>query len=414
MADPISLTHAPQSATPAPRPALAGWLAQTNEVTRLFLGASQIPGLINLAGGLPDASVWPVEELAEIAGRVVREDPALTLAYSPIEGLAVLRDAIAARFSTGGLLLTRDNILITTGGMHALELIGKVLVDPGQTIAAQSPAYLGALDAWRPRMPRYRPLHLARDPDLVAGMAGAQFAYTVPNFSNPTGRLVPLEQRRALVEAAHATGTWLVEDDPYGTLYYDGTRLPRLIELAAGEGAYDGPVIYLGTVSKELAPGLRLGWVIAAPEMVQALVLAKQGSDMSTSGLCQMILLRALQAGLLERVLPGILSLYSSRRDALLAAMDEHLSDLFTWTPPEGGMFVWARARDPRMDTDRLLRLALDHGTCVSPSSVFDPEGLDHGAIRVNFTLNPPEKLAEGVRRLAEAARATLAEGIAA
>lgn len=414
MADPISLTLAPQSDASAPRPALAGWLAETNEVTRLFLGASQIPGLINLAGGLPDASTWPVEELAQIAGDVVRDAPNLTLAYSPIEGLADLRDAIAARFSVNGLRLTRDNVLITTGGMQALELIGKVLVDQGQTIAAQSPAYLGALDAWRPRVPQYRPLHLGRNPDLVAGLRGAQFAYTVPNFSNPTGRLVPLEQRRALVDAARTTGTWLVEDDPYGALYYDGARLPRMIELAAGTGAYDGPVIYLGTVSKELAPGLRLGWVIAAPEMIQALVLAKQGSDMSTSGLCQMILLRALQAGLPERVLPGILSLYASRRDALLAAMDAHLSDLFTWSRPEGGMFVWARARDPRLDTDRLLRMALAHGTCVTPSSVFDPEGLDHGAIRLNFTLNPPEKLVEGVRRLAEAARATLAEGKAA
>lgn len=422
MADPISLNLAPQSPTratiPAPRPALAGWLAETNEVTRLFLGASQIPGLINLAGGLPDASTWPVEELAEIAGRVVRETPELTLAYSPIEGLADLRDAIAARFSVNGLKLSRENVLITTGGMQALELIGKVLVDPGQTIAAQSPAYLGALDAWRPRVPQYRPLHLGREPDLVAGLRGAQFAYTVPNFSNPTGRLVPLEQRRALVAAAETTGTWLVEDDPYGTLYYDGARLPRLIELAAqgseGAGAYDGPVIYLGTVSKELAPGLRLGWVIAAPEMIQALVLAKQGSDMSTSGLCQMILLRALQAGVLDRVLPGILSLYAGRRDALLAAMDAHLSELFTWARPEGGMFVWARARDPRLDTDRLLRVALQHGTCVTPSSVFDPEGLDHGAIRVNFTLNPPEKLLEGVRRLAEATRAALSEEKAA
>lgn len=408
MVDPISLNQTPQ------RPGFARWMSDTNEVTRLFLGASQIPGLINLAGGLPDASVWPVEELAGLAADAVRETPELALAYSPIEGIGALRDAIAERFGVNGLQLTRENVLFTTGGMQALELIGKVLVDPGQVVAAQSPAYLGALDAWRPRMPRYRPLHLARDPDLTAGLRGAQFAYTVPNFSNPTGRLVPLEQRRALVAAAQSTGTWLVEDDPYGALYYDGARLPRMIELAAGEGPYNGPVIYLGTVSKELAPGLRLGWVIAAPEMIQALVLAKQGSDMSTSGLCQGILLRALQSGLTERVLPGILSLYGARRDALLAAMDAHLSDLFTWTRPEGGMFVWARARDQRLDTDRLLRLALEHGTCVTPSSVFDPEGLDHGAIRVNFTLNPPEKLDEGVRRLADATRAALAEGKAA
>ncbi|MFT4012207.1 MAG: PLP-dependent aminotransferase family protein [Paracoccus sp. (in: a-proteobacteria)] len=420
MTDPVTLARETFPSESAPRAPLASWLGQTNEVTRLFLSAGQIPGLINLAGGLPDPSVWPVEELADLAASVIRETPAQALAYSPIEGLADLRDEIARRFSTGGLRLDRGNVLITTGGMQALELLGKVLLDPVQparraTIAAQSPAYLGALDAWRPRHPDYRPMRLDRaDCDMRAAMEGAQFAYVVPNFSNPTGRLVPEAQRHALVAAATASGCWLVEDDPYGALYYDGARLPRLLELAAGPGPYDGPGIYLGTVSKELAPGLRIGWVIAAPEMIQALTLAKQGSDMSTSGLCQMIYLRALQQGLTERVLPGILSLYADRRDALLDAMGRHLSDLFTWERPKGGMFVWASARDPRLDTDRLLALALEHGTCVTPSSVFDPEGLDRRAIRVNFTLNAPPELDEGVRRLARAARAALAQEEAA
>jgi len=400
-------------ATRAPRPAFAHWLSDTNDVTQTFLSAGQIPGLINMAGGLPDPSTWPVAELAELARRAVADQPGDALAYPPIEGLPALRDRIAAKFSAPGLVLTRDNVLITTGGMQGLDLIGKVLVDAGQVIAAQSPAYLGALDAWKPRRPLYRPMRL-EDPDFAAEVAlgGAQFGYTVPNFSNPTGRLVGLAQRRALVAAAQTTGTWLVEDDPYGTLYYDSAPLPRMLTLAgAGAEPYDGPVVYLGTLSKELAPGLRVGWVIAAPAMIRALITAKQGSDMSTPGLSQRITLDALAAGLIDRVLPATLALYRARRDALCAAMAEHLGDLYDWDPPSGGMFVWATARSASLNTDHLLRMALQHGVCITPSSVFDPEGLNRRAIRINFTLNDAAKLTEGVRRLAAATRALLAVG---
>jgi 2-aminoadipate transaminase len=396
------------------RPAFASWLDDTNDVTQTFLSAGQIPDLINMAGGLPEPSTWPVEDLAHLAADVIRRDPHAALAYSPIEGLPALRDAIARRFSTNGLVLTRENVLVTTGGMQALDLLGKALLEEGGVIAAQSPAYLGALDAWRPRRPTYRPMRFgSNDLDLGAAFAGAQFAYTVPNFSNPTGRLVGLAERRALIDAAETSGTWLVEDDPYGTLYFDTAPLPRMLELsgAGHSGPYDGPVVYLGTLSKELAPGFRLGWVIAAPEMIRALTTAKQGSDMCTSGLCQMMLVRAFEEGLTDRVLPQILSVYRERRDALLDAMQQHLSNLLEWDVPSGGMFVWATARDERLDTDRLLRQALSHGVCITPSSVFDPAGTDRRSIRINFTLNPADRLHEGTRRLAKAIRSTLGDG---
>jgi 2-aminoadipate transaminase len=390
------------------RPAFAAWLSDTNDVTQIFLSAGQIPGLINMAGGLPDPATWPITDLAELARAAVADYPRDALAYAPIEGLPALRDMIAARFSAPGLGLSRENVMITTGGMQALDLLGKVLVDDGQVIAAQSPAYLGALDAWKPRRPTYRPMRLEGNEFAPeAALQGAQFAYTVPNFSNPTGRLVSLDQRRSLVAAAQATGTWLIEDDPYGTLYYDGTPLPRMLTLAGG-APYDGPVVYLGTLSKELAPGLRVGWVIAAPGMIRALVTAKQGSDMSTPGLSQRITLDAFASGLTDRVLPATLSLYRARRDALCAAMTEHLGDLYDWDTPSGGMFVWATARDSNMNTDHLLRVALKHGVCITPSSVFDPEGQNRRAIRINFTLNDGAKLTEGVKRLALATRAAL------
>lgn len=395
-----------------PRPQFARWLGQTNDVTQVFLAASQIPGLINLAGGLPEPGTWPVAELAELARTAVADHPIEALGYSPIDGLPALRDLIAQRFSTPDLHLSRENVLITTGGMQALELIGKVLLEPGGTIASQSPAYLGALDAWRPHAPTYKAMNLAaNDFDPQAALAGAQFAYTVPNFSNPTGRLVGTEQRRDLIAAAEATGTWLIEDDPYGTLYYDAPPLPRMLSLWAERhpGAYHGPVIYLGTVSKEIAPGLRIGWVIAAPEMIRALTAAKQGSDMCSSGLCQRIAHDTIASGLAERILPGILDTYRTRRDALCAAMSAHLPELFDWEVPSGGMFVWAVAKDARLDTDQLLKTGLDHGVCISPSSVFDPKGSYRRAIRLNFTLNPPENLLEGTKRLEKATRALLA-----
>ena len=411
-----NVTEQPTLASPrdeVTRPAFARWLGSTNDVTRMFLAAGRVPGLINLAGGLPAPEIYPVAELGEMARQAVLERPLDALNYPPIEGLPELREAIAARFSAPGLRLERDNVLITTGGMQALDLLGKVLLDEGGLIAVQAPTYLGALDAWRPRAPIFRPFFLERNSfEACAALSGAQFAYTVPNFSNPTGRLVGVEQRTRLVRAAHGTGTWLVEDDPYGTLYYDTAPLPRMLSLSGAltgdRRPYDGPLVYMGTLSKEVVPGLRVGWVIAARAMIEALTVAKQGSDMATSGLSQLLASRALACELPERTLPTILRLYRSRRDALCAAMDEHLTAWFDWQVPVGGMFVWAVARDPAMDTERLLERALEAGVCVAPGSVFDPEGQDRRAIRLNFTLNPPETLDEGIRRLAKAARAML------
>lgn len=394
------------------RPAFARWLGTTNDITRTFLSAGRIPGLINMAGGLPAPETYPAAELAALAKRAIERHPQDTLGYGPVEGLPELRDALAARFGNPELRLGRENVLVTSSGMQGLDLIGKVLLEEGGLIAGQFPTYLGALDAWRPRNPTFRDLVLERPGyDPVASLAGARFAYTVPNFSNPTGRLVGQSIRQALVDAAHRSGTWLVEDDPYGGLHYDGERLPRIIQLSGrkrpGQG-YDGPVVYMGTLSKEIAPGLRVGWVVAAPEMIEALTVAKQGSDMCTSGVTQRIALGALEGGLIDRLQPLVVSLYRERRDALCAALSEHLAEWFDWEVPVGGMFVWAVARDPSLDTDRLLPLALQAGVCIAPSSAFDASGRNRHAMRVNFTLNPPDRLAEGVKRLATALRALL------
>jgi len=389
------------------RTVFASWLDTTNEITRTFLAAGKIPGLINLAGGLPASELLPANQLAGIAERAIREHPVDTLGYGPIEGLADLRVALATKFSNSQLSLSQENILVTTSGMQALDLLGKVFLDEGDLVASQFPTYLGALDAWRPRQPRIRNMQVdAPGFDPIAAFDGAKFAYSVPNFSNPTGRQVSEPVRKTLVDAAHATGIWLVEDDPYGTLIYDGQLPPRLLELSGNVDrgkTYNGPVIYLGTVSKQIAPGLRIGWIIAAPEIIEALTLAKQGSDMCTSGLNQRIVLEAIESGLIESLQTRAIPLYRERRDAMCNALAKYLSEWFEWDVPVGGMFVWVRARDERLDTDELLRFAMQSAVCVSPSSVFDSNGSYRQALRLNFTLNSPKTIAEGVRRLAEA-----------
>lgn len=396
-------------------PRFADWTRDTNEMTRVFLAASRIPDMINLAGGLPASEVFPAEEIADIAARGIREHATSVLGYGPVEGLPELRDAIAARFSTPDLRLARENVLVVTSGMQGLDLIGKTLLNIGDRMVGQFPTYLGALDTWRPREPEFVNMDL-QDPALdVAGIfKGAKFVYTVPNFSNPTGIQVETPMREALVDAAHQTGTWLVEDDPYGTLCYVDEMPPRLIDLSAryqASGIYEGPVLYMGTMSKELAPGLRIGWVIAAPGMIEGLVKAKQGSDMCTSGVTQLIALGALEEGLTEKIHPRVIALYRERRDALCAAMDRHVSKWLEWEVPVGGMFVWARARDQRLNTDKLLDYAMERKVCISPSSVFDSAGEHRSAMRINFTHNPAEKLEEGIGRLADALAAMEADG---
>jgi 2-aminoadipate transaminase len=359
---------------------------------------------------LPDPATYPAEELANIAANAIHGYPAETLGYGPIEGLTDLRMLIAQRYSTPLMTLSKSNVLITTSGMQGLDLVGKALLDKGDLVAGQFPTYLGALDAWRPRQPQFRNMDLtSADCDPFAAMNAAKFAYTVPNFSNPTGRLVGAEMRSTLVDAANQTGAWLIEDDPYGSLNYEGPLPPNALEIAMRCGD-TGPVVYLGTMSKLISPGLRVGWVIAAPQMIEALTLAKQGSDLCTSGITQRIACEVLKSGIIETRQPTIAAHYRSRRDALCAAMSEHLSDWFEWEVPAGGMFIWAKARDPRINTDRLFEIGLEEKVCISPSSVFDANGDDCTGMRINFTLNAEDRLVEAVRRLARSVERLLKE----
>ena len=401
------------------RPHYASWLGATNNITQQFLAIGGIADIISLAGGLPAAELYPVEEIREASDRALTRWGSHALEYGPVEGFPALRQAIAERMSdaTGGVF-GAENVLITSGAAQGLDLIGKLFIDRGDLAIVQHPTYLGALDAWRPRQPHYEKLTWDLDDlDFHARLKAAKFVYAVPNYSNPTGVLVPEDARERLLGQVADAGTWLVEDDPYLPLQLDGKAGRSMLAMHAAprrRKRYDGPVIYLGTLSKSIVPGLRVGWIIAPADLVQALALAKQSSDLSSSMLTHVIALALLESGFENGHVQKTVAAYRQRRDALMQAAAIHLSQWFEWDTPPGGMFAWLSARSQGgralIDTDRLYHYALAQKVAFVPSSVFDFEGKLNSAMRVNFTRSSPEAIGEGIARLRRAVERYLAE----
>ncbi len=405
------MNRADRTARPA-RPELANWLRSTNNVTQQFMSIGGRTDFVSLAGGLPAAELFPVDAVRDAAERALARWGSRALDYGPVEGFPALREAIAHRMSTSaGRTFGVENVLVTTGAMQGLELLGKVFLDRGDLAVVQFPTYLGALDAWRPREATYEKLtwELER-PGFDEALRRTKFVYAVPNYSNPTGALVAQADRLRLLEKVMAAATWLIEDDPYLPLQLDGRPGPSMLALHAAmtsSGAYEGPVIYLSTLSKSVVPGLRVGWVVAEASLVQALTVAKQSADLSGSMFTHAVALEFIESGFEALHVPKLLQVYRERRDALLGAASEHLSQWFEWESPPGGMFVWMRARPsvdaPPVDTSKLYSFALEEKVAFVPSSVFDFEGKLTTAMRLNFTRSSPEVIVEGVHRLRRA-----------
>jgi len=386
------------------RPATANWLSSSNNISQQFLAFGGRNDVVSLAGGLPAAELYPVEAIQAAARLALETHGSAVLEYGAVEGFLPLRELIAERMSrqTGGSF-TAANVLLTTGAMQGLDLIGKVLLDRDDLVVTQSPTYLGALDAWRPRTPSYRKLDWAcTDASSDAVLPDAKFVYVVPNFSNPTGVLVPQDQRAALLRKVVDAGTWLIEDDPYHSIALDGPTGANIIELYVRDnpGPYSGPVIYLGTVSKSIVPGLRVGWMIAEPNMIQNFALAKQSSDMSSSVLTQAITFELLATPFEGEHRAQMVETYRERRDVLCREAAARLGKWFEWSVPVGGMFVWMRSKGQLIDTTELYRFAVEEKVAFVPSVVFDFADDDRFAMRLNFTRSSPELLVEGVRRL--------------
>jgi 2-aminoadipate transaminase len=371
---------------------------------REILKITERPGIVSLAGGLPSADTFPVATLQEATARVLRDQPREALQYAASEGHGPLREWLADDLATQGLHCDASQVLITTGSQQGLDLVGKVLIDPGSTVAVESPTYLGALQAFAPYEPDFVALEGDDDGPLpagldaaVAGSHAARFVYLLPNFQNPTGRCVGAARRLALVARAAALGLPIVEDNPYGDLWFDAPPPPPLAASAGvGEG---GGAVYLGSFSKVLAPGLRLGYVVAPKAIYPKLLQAKQAADLHTPGFNQRIVFEVIKDGFLREHVPTIRARYKLQRDAMSAALDRCMPPGCHWQVPVGGMFFWLTLPG-HIDATALLPAAVDAGMAFVPGTAFFPQGGHANTLRLSFVTAAPAQIETAVAAL--------------
>ena len=380
-----------------------------SSAVRELLKLTEQPDVISFGGGLPAPEVFPVAEFKQAAQRILTEQGPRALQYSTTEGYRPLREMIARHATRYGIVVEPENILLTSGSQQALDLIGKIFINPGDCILVDRPTYLGALQAWNAYQAEYIDVPMDDDgmriEDLQAALrAGPKFIYALPNFQNPTGVTLSLERREALIRLADQYGVPILEDDPYGQLRYEGKNLPSLVTLD-GEfqgnhtAAYTGNVIYLSTSSKILAPGLRLGWVIAPVEVIERLVQAKQGADLHTSTFIQILAYEVAHGGFLDQHVQTIRSIYRTRRDTMLSAMERHFPPGVTWTKPHGGLFLWVTF-PAHVDAADVLRAAITEKVAFVPGASFHADSSGNNTARFNFSSAPPEIIEEGIGRL--------------
>jgi len=382
----------------------------TSSAIREILKVTERPEVISFTGGLPAPSTFPTERMRAASDRILRDAPAAALQYSATEGYLPLREWIAARHSGpgahGNVRIRPTQVLITTGSQQALDLLGKVLVCPQSPVLVETPTYLGALQSFSLYEPRYVQVPTddaglipsALTPDLTAG---ARLLYAQPNFQNPTGRRLAVERRRALAAFAQQAPFPVIEDDPYGALDYRGEPLPTMLSMAPDH------IVHLGSFSKVLAPGLRVGYIIAPEELHFKLVQAKQATDLHTPSFTQRIVHEVVKDGFLDTHVPTIRALYRDQCAAMLAALARYMPEGVTWNEPEGGMFVWVQV-PAAIDTMRLLEEAIAQHVAFVPGAPFFANEAQHNTLRLSFVTVPPEKIDAGIAKLAALVRARI------
>jgi 2-aminoadipate transaminase len=369
---------------------------------RELLKMTQNSDIISFAGGLPAPETFPIEEFKKACLHVLVTQGAEALQYGPTDGYGPLKQCLAEKMRCYGVPAEPENILLTNGSQQALDLIGKLFIDPGDTVLTESPTYLGALQAFNAYQPSYVTVPLDDDGmqvdrlESVLAANKVKFIYVLPNFHNPAGTTLSRERRLKLVELAARYGVFIVEDDPYGELRFEGENLVPLVVL------HKENVLYLSTFSKTLSPGIRLGWIVAPEQVITRLIQAKQGTDLQTSTFLQMVVYEICQQGFLHEHVRSIRRLYRERRDVMLAAMERHFPAGVTWTRPQGGLFLWVRLPE-HVDATEFLKVALQEKVAFVPGKAFHAEGGGHNTMRVNFSNAQPEMIEEGVRRLGHA-----------
>ena len=380
-----------------------------SSVIRELLKLTEQPDIISFAGGLPAPEVFPVQKFQEACNYVLENLGPKALQYGATEGYSPLREMIARHTGRYSVQVTADNIMITSGSQQALDFIGRLFLNRGDYIVVESPTYLGALQAWNAYGAQYISVPSDENGMIVdelehALRIGPKFIYVLPNFQNPSGTTMSLERRKKLIEIADRYGVPIIEDDPYGQLRYDGDHLPSVVSLDSqyrneNNGQYSGNVIYMSTFSKLLAPGLRLAWVIAPPEVIRRLVMMKQAADLHTSTFIQIVAHEVAKGGFLDEHVKIIRATYKERRDVMLETMDEIWPSEVRWTRPEGGMFLWGILPE-KMDTAELFKRAIEKKVAFVPGASFHPTGGGHNTMRLNFSYTDPDTTREGITRL--------------
>jgi 2-aminoadipate transaminase len=385
---------------------------QSSAVREILKITSQ-PDVISFAGGMPAPELFPLKEIEDACVKVLREHGPKALQYSLSEGYVPLREFIVKKMGRYGIVANVDNVLITTGSQQALDLVSKVLVDPGDVIIVEAPTFVGALQAFMAYQASYASVPLDDDGMLVDVLeqkiveTHPKFMYVLPNFQNPGGVTLSRERRQRLVSLARQYGVPILEDDPYGELRFEGENIEPLVVISARQngqhsGYFEGDVIYMSTFSKTLSPGLRLGWVVAPVEVVQKLVQAKQGADLHTSTFDQMMAYEVMANGFLDEHVLEIREVYRRRRDAMLAAMDEHFPDGVAWTRPQGGLFLWVKLPEG-VDSLDLINEAVGQKVAFVPGTAFYADGRGHDALRLTFATCSEDMIDEGIKRLGNA-----------
>lgn len=375
-------------------------------VIRETLKVVSQPGMVSLAGGIPAPESFPLGIIDELSRRVVSVYGPQALQYDLTEGFVPLREALSVHLQRTGIRAAADEIIIGSGSQGFLDAIGKVLISPGDRVAVEAPTYLGAIQAFNPYEPHYVRMDTDDDglvPDSLDRVLTGhpiKLIYLVPTFQNPTGRTITLARRQAIAEIIQRHGALLVEDDPYSALRYRGAPLPPIKTFAPDN------VVYISTLSKVLAPGLRIGFCVAPALIQRWLVLAKQGVDLHTSTFNQALAAEYLTGGHLDRHLPRILSLYRPRQEAMLDALERYFPAGFHWSRPEGGMFLWVEGP---LDTEALYRRAVEQNVAFVPGRhFFTSPGEGLGTMRLNYTMSDAATIDKAVATLGGAVRTAL------
>lgn len=370
---------------------------------RDLLSVANKPEIISFGGGFPNQDTFPVEDLKEIMMDLLTEEPHKVLQYGSTEGSILLRQQLAKKYQADGLDVTEKNIVITTASQQAIDLIARILINPGDTILCGLPSYLGALQAFYSY--QANPVGIPKDEHaevvvktLCALGKKPKFIYAIPDYQNPTGVTMTMEQRQEIVEVAKKYDLIILEDSPYKEIRFDGESLPTIYSMCPER------VILLGTLSKTFAPGLRLGWVLASEQVIEKIIVAKQSADLCTPILNQELAGRYIASGKFDENLKKTIALYRGKRDLMMECLEKYMPEGVTWTRPDGGLFMLVTLPEGLNSRD-LFDLAIQENVAFIIGEVFFCDGGGQNTLRLNFSYVSDEKMVEGVKRLARATR---------